>query len=134
MKPIAIGEKVAFIRQTYIELVQGLGVEGADEELGALVDILLGLLKEDSVEVTGGVSLTLAVSVSTAAGASESEAATSGDVAGDGTLGSSVDESLADEDLGADDDGSGGQELGVDDGHGANEAESDNDGLHFAVS
>lgn len=118
-----------------IELVQGLGVEGADEELGALIDILLGLLKEDSVEVTGGVSLTLSVSVSvsTAAG-SESESVTSSDVAGDGTLGSSVDESLADEDLGADDDGGGGQELGVDDGHGANEAKSDNDGLHFAVS
>ena len=126
-------QKGTLFRQTYIELVQGLGVEGADEELGALVDILLGLLKEDGVEVTGRVSRSLSVSVSTAS-TTESESVSGGDVASDGTLGSSVDESLADEDLGADDDGGGGQELGVDDGHGANEAESDSDGLHFAAS
>ena len=128
-------KKGTLFRQTYIELVQGLGVEGADEELGALVDILLGLLEEDGVEVTGRVSLTLSVSVSVSTtSATESESTAGGDVAGEGTLGSSVDESLADEDLGADDDDSGGHEFSVDDGHGANEAESDSDGLHFAAS
>ena len=92
----------------------------ADEELGAVVNVTPVLFEEDRVEV-GGISLTLA-------------AVAGEDVAGKGTLGSTVDESLADEDLGADDDGGGGQELGVDDGHGANEAESDSDGLHFAAS
>ena len=118
-------QKGTLFRQTYIELVQGLGVEGADEELGALVDILLGLLKEDGVEVSG-LSLT-SVTATTASTAG-------GEVAGDGTLGSSVDESLADQDLGADDDDGGGQELGIDDGHAADEADRDDDGLHFAVS
>lgn len=117
-----------------IELVQGLGVQAADEELGALVDILLGLLEEDGVEVAGSLSLTLAVSVSATSATAEVESVTGGDVAGDGSLGSSVDEALADEDLGADDDGGGGQELGVDNGHGADEADGDDDGLHFAVS
>ena len=128
-------KKGTLFRQTYIELVQGLGVEGADEELGALVDILLGLLEEDGVEVTGRVSRSLSVSVSVSTtSATESESTAGGDVAGEGTLGSSVDESLADEDLGADDDDGGGQELGIDDGHAADEADGDDNGLHFAVS
>lgn len=106
-------------RTTYVELVQGLGVEVADQELGAVVNVTLVLLQEDGVEVSG-VSLALA-------------AGSGSDVAGKGTLGSAVDESLTDEDLSADDDGSGGQELSIDDGHAADEAGGDNDGLHFAV-
>ena len=119
--------------QTYIELVQGLGVQGADEKLGALINILLGLLKKNGIEIASGVSLTL-VSVTTARAASKVEPVSGGNVASESTLGGSVDESLTDEDLGSNDDGSSGQELSVDNGHGANEAESDDNGLHFAVS
>ena len=92
----------------------------ADEELGAVVNVTPVLFEEDRVEV-GGISLTRA-------------AVAGEDVAGKGTLGSTVDESLADQDLGADDDDGGGQELGIDDGHAADEADRDDDGLHFAVS
>jgi hypothetical protein len=119
-------------RKTYIELVEGLGVEVADEELGALVDILLVLLEEDGVEVSS-LSLALAVSVTSAGAAAEVEAVAGGDVAGQGALGGTVDEALADEDLSADDDGGGGQELSIDNGHAANEGDSKDDGLHFAV-
>ena len=102
----------------YIELVEGLGVEVADEELGAVVDVALVLLDQDTVEVSG-FGLTLAAA---------------DDVASESSLGSSVDEALADQDLGADDDGGGGQELGVGDGQAADETGGDDDGLHFAVS
>ena len=87
----------------------------ADEELGAVVNVTPVLFEEDRVEV-GGISLTLA-------------AVAGEDVAGKGTLGSTVDESLADEDLGTDDDGGGGQELGVGDGQAADETGGDDDGL-----
>ena len=87
----------------------------ADEELGAVVNVTPVLFEEDRVEV-GGSSLTLA-------------AVAGEDVAGKGTLGSTVDESLADQDLGADNNGGRGEELGVDDGHAADEAGGDDDGL-----
>ena len=106
----------------------------ADEELGALINILLVLFEEDGVEVAGSLGLSLSVSVcGTSAASSESESISGGDVAGKGALGSSVDESLSDEDLSADDDGGGGDELSVDDGHASDEGDSENDGLHFAV-
>ena len=60
----------------YIELVEGLGVEVADEELGAVVDVALVLLDQDTVEVSG-FGLTLAAA---------------DDVASESSLGSSVDE------------------------------------------
>jgi len=109
---------------TYTELVQGLGVEVADKDLGAIVDVLAVLLEEDGVEVS---SLTLSMSVST------TTFTTSSEVANESSLGSSVDEALADEDLSADDDGGSCEELGVDDGHGSDEGEYQENGLHFAV-
>lgn len=120
--------------KTYIELVQGLGVEGTDEELGALIDILLVLFEEDGVEVSSCLSLSLSVSVTSAtASSSNAESISGSNVADESALGSSVDESLSDEDLSADDDDGGGQELSVDDGHAADERDCENDGLHFAV-
>ena len=105
---------------THVELVQGLGVEVADEELGTVVGVPLVLLEEDRVEVSGGLGLALA-----------SESVSAGDVAGEGALGGSVDESLSDQDLGADDDGGGGDQLSVDDGHAADEREGEDGDLHF---
>ena len=93
----------------------------AYEELGAVVGVPLVLLEEDGVEVAGGLGLTLSA-----------ESVSAGDVAGEGALGGSVDESLSDQDLGADDDGGGGNELSVDDGHAADEREGDDGDLHFA--
>lgn len=114
-----------------IELVQGLGVEVADKELGAIVNVLAVLLKENGVEVS---SLTLAESAESTTSVSVTTSTTSSEVAGKGSLGSAVDEALADEDLSSDDDGSSGDELSVDDGHGSDEGEYQEKGLHFAVS
>jgi len=110
---------------TYIKLVQGLGVEVTDEELGTVIGVFAVLFEEDGVEVSS-----LSLSSSTA----KSKSVSVGNVAGESTLGGAVDEALADEDLSADDDGGGGEELGVDDGHGSDEGENNKDGLHFAVS
>ena len=109
---------------TYIKLVQGLGVEVADEELGAVVGVLAVLFEENGVEV----------SISLSSSTAESKSISGGNVAGKSTLGGAVDEALANEDLSTDDDGGGGEELGVDDGHGSDEGENNKDGLHFAVS
>jgi len=108
-----------------IKFVQGLGVEVADEELGTVIGVSAVLFEEDSVEVSS-----LSLSSSTA----ESETVSGGNVAGKSTLGGAVDEALADEDLSADDDGGGGEELGVDNGHGSDEGENNKDSLHFAAS
>jgi len=108
-----------------IELVQGLGVEAADEELCAVVDVVPVLLEEDCVEVfAGGVRLPLAA-----------DASSCHHLTDNGSLGGSVDESFGDEDLGADDDDGGRHDLGldVDDGHTTNEGEYHEKGLHFAV-
>ena len=110
---------------TYIKLVQGLGVEVANEELGTVVGVLGVLFEENGVEVS------ISLSSSTAA---ESKSVSGGNVAGKSTLGGAVDEALADEDLSADDDGGGSEELGVDDGHGSDKGENNKDGLHFAAS
>ncbi len=119
-------EKKSFMNElTYIKFVQGLGVEVADEELGTVIGVSAVLFEEDSVEVSS-----LSLSSSTA----ESETVSGGNVAGKSTLGGAVDEALADEDLSADDDGGGGEELGVDNGHGSDEGENNKDSLHFAAS
>jgi hypothetical protein len=111
------------------ELVQGLGVEVADEELGAVVDVLAVLLEEDVVEVFSG---PLAMSVSGVSTSTES----SGDTLTDNSsLDGSTDESLGDQDLGSDDDGSREDDLSldVDDGHADDEGDHQENGLHFAV-
>jgi hypothetical protein len=113
------------------ELVQGLGVEVADKELGAIVDVLAVLLEEDGVEVLSG---SLAMSVSSTS--STSTESTSGNSLSDNSsLDGSTDESLGDQDLCTDDDGGGEDELGldVDDGHADDEGEHQENGLHFAV-
>ena len=69
------------------------------------------------------------MSVTSSAAASDSTS--SGNLASNASLDGSVDESRAYEDLGTDDDDGGGQELGIDDGHAADERDSDDDGLHF---
>jgi hypothetical protein len=116
----------SFSFSTYIELVQWLGVEVADKKLGAVVDVSLVLLGEDGVEVR---CLTAKTVVATEW--SESESPSVGNVPGDGTLGGTIDESLADEDLGTNDDGCGGEQLGVCHGHGADEGKNNDEGLHF---
>jgi len=110
-----------------IKLVQGLGVEVADEELGTVIGVFAVLFEEDGVEVSS-------LSLSSSTAESKSKSVSVSNVAGESTLGGAVDEALADEDLSADDDGGGGDELGVDDGHGSDEGENNKDGLHFAVS
>lgn len=111
---------------TYIKLVQGLGVEVADEELGTVIGVSAVLFEEDGVEVSS-------LSLSSSTAKSKSKSVSVGNVAGESTLGGAVDEALADEDLSADDDGGSCEELGVDDGHGSDEGEYQENGLHFAV-
>ncbi len=100
--------------KTYIKLGHWGGVESADQELGAIVNVSLVLLDKDGVEVSGITSVaSMASSATTTASACESP--------GSSSLGGTDDEALADEDLCADDDGSCGEELSVGDGHGPNE-------------
>jgi len=92
----------------------------ADKKLGAVVDISLVLLDKDSVEVSSGFT-------------SVTSTTSSSQVSCNDTLGSTVDESLSDEDLGTDDDGGGSEELSVGNSHDSNEGENNEKGLHFSV-
>jgi hypothetical protein len=114
------------------ELVQGLGVEVADEELGAVIDILAVLLEENVVELISGPPATAVSGTSFTTASSESSSDTLTD---NSSLDGSTDESLGDQDLGSDDDGSREDDLSldVDDGHADDEGDHQENGLHFAV-